>query len=199
MKKLLMSLVLAGFANVVYASNVQTYGIDNTHSFANFTIRHVVSKTSGTFPDITGLITIDHDDLSKSSVTASINVLSISTNHAKRDEHITTKPEYLDAGKFAKMTFESTSVEAQSKTEGILHGKFTLHGISKDISFPFKILGVGMDPWGGTRMGIEAHTSIKASDYGYTWGVQPNAPVGDDIDITLLIEGVKSSPDHKPF
>lgn len=199
MKKILSGLALAGFASLACASNVQTYGIDNTHSFANFTIRHVVSKTSGTFPDVTGLITIDHDDLKNSSVKASINVLSISTNHTKRDEHITTKPEYLDAGKYSKMTFESTSVEATSKTEGILHGNFTMHGVTKEIAFPFKILGIGMDPWGGTRMGIEAHTSLKASDYGFTWGVQPNAPVGDEIDITLLIEGVKSSPDHKPF
>ncbi|HEY8085022.1 MAG TPA: YceI family protein [Methylophilaceae bacterium] len=199
MKKLLFGLVLAGFTSIAVAQNIQTYGIDNTHSFANFTIRHVVSKTSGTFPDVTGLITIDQDNLSNSSVKASINILSVSTNNAKRDEHITTKPEYLDAGKFAKMTFESTSVEASSKTEGVLHGNFTLHGVTKQISFPFKILGVGSDPWGGTRMGIEAHTSIKASDYGLNWGVEPNAPIGNDIDITLLIEGAKSSPDHKPF
>ena len=159
----------------------------------------MVSKASGSFPDVTGLITIDHDDLSKSSVKASINVLSLNTSHAKRDDHTLNKPEYLDAGKFAKMTFESTSVEASSKTEGVLRGNFTLRGVTKQISFPFKVLGVGMDPWGGTRIGIEAHTSIKASDYGYGWGVKANAPVGDDIDITLLIEGVKSSPDHKPF
>jgi polyisoprenoid-binding protein YceI len=199
MKKIIISMVLAGFASMANAANVQTYGIDNTHSFANFTIRHVVSKTSGSFPDITGLISIDHDDLKNSSVNATINVLSINTNHAKRDDHILNKPEYLDAAKFAKITFESTSVEASSKTEGILHGNFTMHGVTKQIAFPFKVLGVGMDPWGGTRMGIEAHTSIKASDYGFGWGMKTDAPVGDDIEITLLIEGVKSSPDHKPF
>jgi polyisoprenoid-binding protein YceI len=199
MKNFMFGLALAGFTSIAAAQNIQTYGIDNTHSFANFTIRHVVSKTAGSFPDVTGLITIDHDNLSNSSVKASINMLSVNTNNAKRDEHITTKPEYLDAGKFAKMTFDSTSVEATSKTEGVLHGNFTMHGVTKQIAFPFKILGVGTDPWGGTRMGIEAHTSIKASDYGFGWGVPSNAPVGDDIDITLLIEGVKSSPDHKPF
>lgn len=199
MKKILMGVALAGFAAISAASDVQTYSIDSAHSFANFTIRHVVSKTSGSFPDIKGTITVDRDDLRQSSVQATINVLSVNTHHAKRDEHITTKPEYLDAGKYGQMMFVSTLVEAGSKTEGMLHGKLTLHGVTKDIVFPFKLLGFGADPWGGQRAGFEAHTSIKASDYGFGWGVKSDSPVGDEIEITLLIEGVKTSPDHKAF
>ena len=57
--------------------------------------------------------------------------------------------------------------------------------------YDFKVLGFGVDPWGGYRTGFEAHTSLKASDFGFKWGIKPDASVGDDIDITLLIEGVK--------
>jgi polyisoprenoid-binding protein YceI len=176
----------------------ETYGIDSTHSFANWSIRHVVSKTSGTFPDIKGKIIIDRTDLSKSSVEARINVFSVNSNHAKRDDHI-KKEEYLDAGKFGEMRFASTSVEAFDQSEGILHGKLTLHGVTREISFPFKVLGFGPDPWGGNRMGVEAHTGIKASDYGFPWALKPGAPVGDDIEITLLIEGVQNNLDYKPW
>jgi polyisoprenoid-binding protein YceI len=176
----------------------ETYGIDSTHSFANWSIRHVVSKTSGTFPDVKGRITIDRSNLANSSVEASINVLSVNSASTKRDEHI-RKEEYLDAARYGEMRFISTSVEARNNNEGILHGKLTLHGVTREISFPFKVLGFGSDPWGGQRMGVEAHTGIKASDYGFGWGVKPNMPVGDDIEITLLIEGVKNSPDYKPW
>ena len=69
-----------------------------------------------------------------------------------------------------------------------------MHGVSKEVSFPFKVLGFGSDPWGGYRMGIEAHTSLKASDYGFTWPLKPKASVGDDVEITLLIEGVLNNP-----
>ncbi len=166
MKRLLLFSLLCWLPPAALA-DVEVYGIDSSHSFANFTIRHVMSKTSGTFPDIRGKILIDRNDLSKSSVEARINVSSVNTSHAKRDEYIRDKVEYLDAGHFGEMRFVSTAVETVSKEEGVLKGKLTLHGVTKDIAFPFKLLGFGSDPWGGQRGGFEAHTSINASDYGF--------------------------------
>lgn len=198
MKRTLFALALLALIPPAMA-DAETYGIDNTHSFANFTIRHVVSRLSGTFSDVKGKIVIDRSDLSKSSVEARISVLSVNTSHAKRDEHIREKPEYLDARQFGDMHFVSTRVEATGKDGGILTGKLTLHGVTTEISLPFKLLGFGADPWGGNRAGFEAHTTLKASDYGFGWAAQPNGPVGNEIDITLLIEGVKNSPDYKPW
>ena len=197
MRQYLILLML--LVNLPAVADTDIYSIDNTHSFASFTIRHVVSKTTGTFPDITGKILIDRSDLSKSSVEAKINVMSVNSNHARRDAHIREKAEYLDATKFAWMTFVSTTIEATTQDEGLLTGKLTLHGVTKDISFPFKMLGFGSDPWGGQRAGFEAHTVIKASDYGFVWASQPKSPVGDDIEITLLIEGIKNHQDLKPW
>lgn len=193
MKKIAMALSFIGFSGLAMA-DVEAYRIDNGHSFANWTIRHVASKTSGTFSDVTGKIMLDREHLEKSSVEAKINMLSINSSHAKRDDHI-KKDEYLDAFKFGEMKFVSTKVTAKSNTEGVLTGKFTMHGVTKEISFPFKVLGFGLDPWGGQRTGLEAHTSIKASDYGYDWAAKVGAPVGDDIEVTLLIEGVKLAPE----
>ena len=187
------------FASMMLSSFVMadpdTYRIDNTHSFANWTIRHVASKTSGTFSDVTGKLIIDSKNLANSSVMAKINVLSVNSSHAKRDENI-KKKEYLDAANFNQMTFVSTKVAAGNSSnsnaaEGILTGNFTMHGVTKEISFPFRLLGFGSDPWGGYRVGLEAHTLIKASDYGFGWASKANAPIGDDIEVTLLIEGVK--------
>lgn len=187
---LLATLVFSGVATAA----PEAYKIDNAHSFANWSIRHVVSKASGTFNDITGNISIDRDNLSNSSVDAKINVLSVNSGHAKRDAHIKEK-DYLDTEKFAEMRFVSTKIEAKSTTEGVMTGTLTLHGVTKELSIPFKVLGFGADPWGGQRSGFEAHTAIKASDFGFGWALKPNAPVGDDIEITLLIEGVKSVPE----
>jgi len=172
----------------------EVYKIDATHSFANWSLRHVVSRASGTFNDITGNVSIDRANLANSSVDAKINVLSVNSGFAKRDEHIKEK-DYLDTAKFAEMRFVSTKIEAKSNTEGVMTGTFTLHGVTKEITLPFKVLGFGLDPWGGERSGFEAHTAIKASDYGFGWAAKPNAPLGDDIEITLLIEGVKPAAD----
>lgn len=190
MKKLIVALSLIGFASVAMA-DVQTYKIDEAHSFVNFSIRHVVAKTAGSFNDVKGVVKIDREHLENSSVDAKISLASLSTGLAKRDDHI-KKPEYLDAAAFGDITFVSTKVTATSATEGVMTGKFTLHGVTKELAIPFKVLGFGNDPWGGERAGFEARTVIKASDYGYAWMKKPNAPVGDDIEVTLLIEGVKT-------
>jgi len=190
----LMTISGLALSNVAMADQ-EAYRIDNAHSFANWTIRHVASKTSGTFSDVTGKLMLDKANLANSSVEAKINVLSVNSSHPKRDEHI-KKDEYLDAAKFSEMTFVSSKVEATNNTEGVLTGNFTMHGVTKTISFPFKVLGFGSDPWGGYRTGIEAHTLIKASDYGFGWATKVGAPVGDDIEVTLLIEGVKLPPEQ---
>lgn len=187
---LLFGVLFSGM-NAAVAAPV-TYKIDAAHSFANWSVRHVVAKASGTFNEITGNISIDADNLANSSVDAKINVLSVNSGLAKRDAHIKEK-DYLNAGQFAEMRFVSTKIEAKSATEGMMTGKFTMNGMTKEIVLPFKVLGFGNDPWGGERSGFEAKTSLKASDYGFGWGVKPNAPVGDDIEVTLLIEAVKPS------
>lgn len=188
-KNSMLALALMTASSLTLADQ-EAYRIDNNHSFANWSIRHVASKTSGTFTDIKGKILIDRNNLANSSVEAKINLLSVNSSHAKRDEHI-KKEEYLDVAKFSEMTFVSSKIEAKNNTEGVITGTFTMHGVAKQMTFPFKVLGFGTDPWGGYRTGIEAHTSLKASDFGFTWPLKPNAPVGDDIEITLLIEGVK--------
>lgn len=168
------------------------YNIDAAHSFANWSVRHVVAKASGTFNEITGNISIDRENLANSSVDAKINVLSVNSGLAKRDAHIKEK-DYLNAGKFSEMHFVSTKIDVKNANEGVMTGKFTMNGVTKEIALPFKVLGFGNDPWGGERSGFEAKTTLKASDYGFGWGLKPNAPVGDEIEVTLLIEAVKPS------
>jgi polyisoprenoid-binding protein YceI len=190
MKKTFIALSLF-IASSLSMAATETYDIDVKHSFANFSIRHVVAKTSGSLNDITGVIQIDRENLANSSVNAKINLLSINTGLAKRDDHI-KKDEYLDAAKFADITFVSKKVVAKSATEGLMTGLFTMHGVTKEITIPFKVLGFGPDPWGGQRSGFESHTVLKASDFGFGWGLKKDAPIGDDIEVTLLIEGIKT-------
>jgi polyisoprenoid-binding protein YceI len=187
--KIAIFLFLSTLSGLVMADQ-DAYRIDNAHSFANWTIRHVASKTSGTFSDVSGKLLIDSKKLTNSSVDAKINVQSVNSSHVKRDEHI-KKEEYLDATKYSEMTFTSTKVDATSLTEGVMTGNFTMHGVTKQITFPFQLLGFGTDPWGGYRVGLEAHTMIKASDYGFGWATKANSPIGDEVEVTLLIEGVK--------
>ena len=190
-------LMILGFVGASNAA-AEVYSIDKDHSFANWTIRHVVSKTSGTFSDVQGKIEIDPEKHLVLKAEAVISVYSIDSHHRERDTHLLTG-EFLNAHEFKTIQFASTKVQATGKNTGIMHGQLTLHGVTKEIEFPFEILGFGPDPWGGYRVGLQAATKLKRSDFGMTWGLDMpgGGPVGDDVDVTLYIEGVKPSPDGK--
>lgn len=93
---LFSALLIAGVVTLVLPlsahAEVERYMIDKVHSMANFKIRHLFSKVSGTFSDVTGTIEIDRDNLEASKVQATINAYSVDTNHEKRDKHLRSIP-----------------------------------------------------------------------------------------------------------
>ena len=81
----LMAGVVSLLLPLTVRAEVETYVIDKVHSMANFKIRHLFSKVSGTFSDLNGTIWLDRNNLQASRVDATINVYSIDTNHEKRE------------------------------------------------------------------------------------------------------------------
>src|SRR6266853_1216634 len=144
---------------VAVARAADTFKIDPAHTGVRFTISHlVISEVNGRFDDVAGEITIEKDALTGAKAT--IQTKSIDTAIKKRDDHLRSA-DFFDAEKYPTITFESTKVEKNQST-----GNFTMHGVTKEISFPFKLKGPIKDPWGGTRVAITAETEINRTDYG---------------------------------
>ncbi len=178
-------------------AEVETFSIDSAHSFANWELRHVVARTSGTFHDIKGSVVVDTSNLAKSSANAVISIYSLNSSHLRRDVHTLTD-EFLDARNYPEMKFASTSVAPVTAEKGTLSGQLTLHGVTRPVTMDYQILGFGPDPWGGMRAGFKASTRINRSDFGIS-KFTPTGPVGNEVDITLLIEGIKLGPDGQPW
>lgn len=78
-------------------------------------------------------------------------------------------------------------------------GQLTLHGVSRQVDIPYRILGTATDPWGNVRVAFEGRFSIYRSDYGITKFVDGGKGiVGNEVDITLLVEALKLGPDGQP-
>lgn len=202
MKQLaLVATSVATFAILAFSANskadTETFSIDNSHSFANWELRHVVARTSGTFHDIKGKVLLDTANLAKSSVEATISVYSLNSSHLRRDVHVLTD-EFLDARNYPEMKFVSTGVMPATAERGLMSGQLTLHGVTKPVTLEYQILGIGADPWGGMRAGFKASTRINRADFGIS-KFAVNGPVGNEVDITLLIEGIKLGADGQPF
>jgi polyisoprenoid-binding protein YceI len=97
------------------------------------------------------------------------------------------------------MTFKSSRVERKAQDQYVLHGDFTLKGVTKQISFPFTMAGAIKDAQGNTRFGVAAQTKIDRRDYGITWGnamANGGLDVGNEVMIDLQLEAMK--PASKP-
>jgi len=173
------------------------YKIDPAHSVIGFAIRHYeISLVRGRFKNFTGTISFDEADISKSSVEFAAKIESIDTGVDARNAHLRTA-DFFDAAKYPDMTFKSTRVERKAQDQYVLHGDFTLKGVTKPISLPFTVTGAIKDAQGNTRFGVAAQTKIDRRDYGITWGkamANGGMDVGNEVMIDLQLEALKPAP-----
>jgi polyisoprenoid-binding protein YceI len=170
-----------------------TWNIDPVHSSVNFVVRHLmVSKVRGKFGSFTGAITIGDDRLA-SSVTASIDMVSVSSGDDGRDAHLRNS-DFFDVEQFPTMTFTSTQVRPDGK-DYVLVGDLTIKGVTKQVELELEFDGVSPDPWGGTRAGFSAEGEIDRRDFGLEWNMALDTGalmVGEKVKISLDIQAVKA-------
>ncbi len=173
-----------------------TFAIDAGHSEVGFQVRHLVSQTRGRFNDFAGTIDLDPKNLANSSVDFKIKATSIDTNMADRDKHL-RGADFFDVEKYPEITFKSKSIKAAGNDTYNVLGTLTMHGVSKDITLPVTYLGQAQDPWGNTRAGFEATTTLNRKDFGIIWNKALDAGgamLGDDVKININLETVKKAP-----
>jgi polyisoprenoid-binding protein YceI len=173
------------------------YKIDPGHSLIGFSVRHFeISFVRGRFKEFNGMIRYDAADVTKSTVEFTAKTESIDTGVAGRDNHLRTA-DFFDAAKFPELTFKSSRIERKTNNAYVLHGDFTLKGVTKQISFPFTMTGAVKDNRGNTRFGVAAETKLNRRDYGITWGASMASGglnVGNEVMIDLQLEAVKAAP-----
>ncbi len=178
------------------ARALDTYKVDPAHSSIGFSIDHMVIDTvHGRFRQFEGSITVDPDNGNKlKQAGAIIQTKSVDTDVQKRDDHLRS-PDFFDAEKYPTITFESTGVDGQTLT-----GKFTMHGVTKEISLPFTIKGPIKDPMGNVHLALEAKTKLDRKDYGISWNKTLDAGglmLGEEVNIEIDGSFVKPAADKK--
>jgi hypothetical protein len=173
-----------------------TWNIDPSHSTVGFTVRHaMISKVHGKFTDFEGVLVLDGENPESSTATLTIQATSIDTAAADRDAHLRSG-DFFDVETTPTITFVTTSVTQKTDVGAYnLHGDLTLHGVTQPVIIEVEVQGVGQDPWGNTRIGLEGETEISRKDFGLEWNAALEAGgvlVGDKVTIKLDIEAVKA-------
>lgn len=165
------------------------WAIDASHSEISFTARHLmVSKVRGSFEKFAGSILVG-ETVETSGVEASIEAASINTRDEGRDQHVRSG-DFFDVENHPTWTFKATGIAAGGK--GLLvTGDLTLRGVTKSVVLDTEFLGVNNDPWGNTKAGFSATTSVNRKDFGIEWNAPLEAGgvlVGEVVNIELEIQ-----------
>jgi polyisoprenoid-binding protein YceI len=175
-------LLLAAIGNVQAADYVIDGSGAGMHTSVNFRASHIgISALWGRFNVISGTFSYDAANIGASSITVDIDPASLDTNHEARDAHLRTS-DYLDVEKFPEAGFVSTGIMDMGDGKVHVMGNFTLHGVTKALSFEAVRTGEGETPFGDYRVGFEAQTTLDLADYGINAGT---------LTLFLAIEGIR--------
>ncbi len=168
-----------------------TWTIDPVHSEVGFSVRHMmVSKVRGRFTTFSGQLVTGEDPLS-SSVTAEIDLASITTGNDQRDDHIRSA-DFFEVETYPTMTYRSTGVRRDGE-DYVLDGELTLKGVTRSVPLTLELNGFGPDPFGGTRAGFTATGEINRKDFNVNFDApmqNGGVVVSDKITLHLEIEAV---------
>ncbi|PYJ85311.1 MAG: hypothetical protein DME22_09645 [Verrucomicrobia bacterium] len=186
--------MVAAVALIAQAIAADSYTVDPAHSRVGFSARHFgISNVKGSFKEFAGKVVMDGDALKEA--TATIQVQSIDTGVAQRDNHLRTA-DFFDAATYPTITFKTKRVE-QKGEEVVMIADFTMRGVTKELRLPVRLSKPIKDPWGNTRVGLEAKTKLNRKDYGIKYNdlLESGIPaVGDEIEIEINAEAIKDAP-----
>ena len=185
--RLLLSLTLAGtLLSTCASAQTSTWAIDPAHSSVNFEVIHMgVSHVHGAFGNVKGTVTLNEKDITKSSVTATIDTTTVSTGVAQRDMHLKSA-DFFDVEKNPAMTFKSTSL-TNSGGKLRLIGDLTISSATKSVTLDLDGPTPPQTMQGKTISGFSASGVIKRSDYGFGPKFPPPL-ISEDVKFTVDVE-----------
>jgi polyisoprenoid-binding protein YceI len=168
-----------------------TWTVDTAHSFVGFSIRRLMGRVHGRFTAFDARL-VTEEDPARSTVTATIELASVATGVALRDDHLRS-PAFFDVENTPTMRFASTALR-HTGANWVLTGDLTIRAVTRPVDIGLAYLGIDPDGvTGETRMGIEGRTTILRSDFGLRFGstVEGSTFIVDDrIVVTLDAEAV---------
>ncbi len=167
---------------------------DKAHSTVKFTVSHlVIAEVGGRFKEFDATLTSGKEDFSDMQVEADIKTTSIDTDNEQRDKHLRSD-DFLNTDKYPDMKFKSTRIEKTGENTFRISGDLTIRDVTKPVVLDAKLGGVVKDPWGNTKAGFRATTTIDRFEYGVKWNkaIETGGLVaGKDVEVTLLFEFAK--------
>jgi len=178
--------------NTYEDSTSTKWSIDSAHSEISFRVKHLmIANVRGSFKIFDASIYTTEKDFKTAQIDLWIDVSSISTGDAKRDEHLKSA-DFFDVQNHKQITFNSNTIEKRDVDGNQeLWGELTIKGITKNIKLNVQLGGISNDPWGNEKAGFTVTGKINRSDWGLNWNTAIETGgfmVSDEVTILCEIE-----------
>lgn len=176
----------AALTPVPVEGGVATLSPDNTK--IQFTGTHSPPKKPdprvGGFAKFTGEAKVDADAKTLQSVSVEIDTTSLFTAFPKLTDHLNS-PDFFETREYPTAKFESTEIAAGGEGQIAITGNLTLHGQTKEISFPatMSITDEGLT--------LKGDFSINRSEFGMNFG---EGQVDDKVLMAVAIGEKTQTP-----
>lgn len=171
--------------------------IDPARSRLGFTLRHaVVSELSGHFSRWGGMLSIDETEPSTSWVRIWVDLASIDTGDARRDEFIRS-PAFFNVGRFPRAVFSSSDIRVPDGGPPLVTGRLRLHGHLADVKVEVTSRRTKVDEQGEEHAIYTVSGRIDRQQFGLHWRENLDRGgllIGDDIQIAAYVEAVRVAP-----
>jgi len=148
------------------------------------TIGFVGSKVTGShtggFAQFSGTITLAGEDLTQSVIESTIDMTSVHTDADNLTKHLMSA-DFFEVETYPEASFVSTGI-TKGDTGYLVTGDFTLHGVTKSITFPATLsLADG-------KIMASAEFDINRKDFGIVYEGKADDLIRDNVVIQLSIE-----------
>ena len=177
---------------------VGAYRVDPVHTFAAFSVKHmIVGRVDGRFNTIAGTFVVSDDpDRRFDLIEVSLDAAGIDTQVEARDQDLRSA-RFFDTAVFPNLTFRGRGAERSDEDGLVVSGDLTIRDAVQAVSFDFDVRGATLDAHGRTRMGATATTALTRRDFGLTTELEQESGDSDepDVHVRLDIEAVLEPED----
>jgi polyisoprenoid-binding protein YceI len=162
--------------------------IDPDHTVATFTVRHMlIADVHGHFSRIAGELLYDAKNPAATTLEAVVEVESLCTGIAKRDEHLRSA-DFFDLARFPHIVCRSTGVELENGEVRRIRGTLSLHGVTREAAMDVQLFGPVRSDDGDTSVGLRLTARIDRGAYGMTWNVPLAGGVMVGTEVTIVVD-----------
>ena len=171
------------------AKDGHLYRIQSATSRVGFCVNSPVGEVKGEFKTFEGGLTMKPRTAGdKGRVMVVVDTSSLETGGVFI-ESLLKSASFFDVDNYPEIVFVSTGFEWLSKTEAVLIGELTMHGITKKVGFVVKLIESGKkDSNGGQAIVVKASTSIRRSEFGI---FTMSKLVSDAVNLCMSVDAVR--------